>query len=157
VASVLLSAECAALQQETDTALECLERVNDLMSSGYWGALHAWRERIPATIALADQYNFKWPVVPTPIAYLGQTVQPARPQAVIEIHAFGEGSLRVYQQVLNWSKSVNHRLLLTFLAMHPQGVTAQQLKLHLWPDVPSNDALYTAFMGLRNFLGREQG
>src|SRR5262245_16503964 len=49
VASVLMSAECAARQQETETALECIERANTLMASGYWGALHAWRERIRVT------------------------------------------------------------------------------------------------------------
>jgi DNA-binding SARP family transcriptional activator len=157
VASILMSAECAARQEETDTALECIEKANTLMASGYWGALHAWRERIPATIALANQHSLNWPVVPTPIAFLGQTVQIPHPQAVIEIRAFGEGRLHVYQSPLNWGKSANNRLLLTFLAMHPQGVTAQQLKTHLWPDVPSYDPLYTAITNLRSFLGKQGG
>src|SRR5262249_6191335 len=157
VASLLLSAECAMLQQQTNTALEYIEQASDLMSSDHWGALHAWRERIPATIALADQFSFKWPVNPAPVAYLGKVAQGSQPHVTIEIRAFGEGSLHIHQNPLIWSKSVNNRLLLTFLAMHPQGVTAQQLKAHLWPDVTSFDALYTALTNLRSFLGKQGG
>src|SRR5262249_7859619 len=91
VTSLLLSAELAMLQQQTNTALEYIEQASDLMSSDHWGALHAWRERIPATIALADQFSFKWPVNPAPVAYLGKVAQGSQPHVTIEIRAFGEG------------------------------------------------------------------
>lgn len=153
--SLLMLTEIAGLQHETNTALKFLSQADHLLHSRYWGALLAWRMRLPTTLALADQYDYHdWPAKPRPMLYLGDTIQLARPQSEIELHIFGNGSLRVWHDKRqDWRHSNTLAVLLSFIAMNPHGVSAEKIKMHLWPGSTSRDALHRAVSDLRDFLG----
>src|SRR5258706_2605095 len=76
------------------------------------------------------------------------------PQAEIQIHAFGEGALQLYKQrVMDWHRSPHNKMLLAFLAMHPRGVTTEEIRTFLWPDAPNPAAIHTAVKKLRDLIG----
>jgi tetratricopeptide (TPR) repeat protein len=143
--SMLAIAEISINQRDRGSAQNYLSQIDRYIDWGFRGGLLAWRHRFAGVVSLAEQYGYEWPASSIPLSYLGEAVQRAMPQAEIQIHAFGEGALQLYKQrVMDWHRSPHNKMLLAFLAMHPRGVTTEEIRTFLWPDAPNPAAIHTA-------------
>jgi len=157
VVSLLAIAEISIQQGDEKTAQSYLEVIDQVvMKWGYKGALLAWQHRFAGVIRLAEDFGYEWPASPMPLTYLGEVTQRALPQAEIQLHALGEGGLHLFRQrIQDWPRSPGNRMLFTFLASNPRGVTVEQIRTFLWPAAPNAASIHTAVKKLRDLVGSE--
>jgi DNA-binding SARP family transcriptional activator len=156
LASMLGMAETYIRHGDGAGAMNILEAADGYVGGGWGkGPFVAWRHRFKLAFALAKQHGLHWPDFSMPLSYLGTVAHLPRQEAKFEVSAFGLGGIRVRGKAIDWNARPMQKVVLVYLAMHPDGVDKEQFISDLWPEQEGDATLHTTLRGIRSLVGQD--